>query len=475
MIHRQDIDSTSAFITVVLSRDEIKSKLDSELKRFRQKANIKGFRPGQVPMDLVRKMYGQGLMVEVFNDLVSKELFDYLKESDLEILGQPIATEDQQRYTFNINNIEPEYSVKYEIGFVGAFELQGLDSSQTFEYLTISNLDELAAEDFKATLLQVGPKINPEDDIQEKDFISIAAKELQGDEPKEDLWETEIKVLVESILDETVKSQVLTMKKGDVIRLNVRNLENLSEEGVRKYLLGIPEDDPRTFNDWFEGPIIEVNRRVPAELNSEFFMNYFGQEDLDEAGARDIIKNSIWGEYSAYSDALLMRTIQDRLIEVNPIPLPEDFLKRWMFQNNDGKVSLEEIQRELPEFITSLRWSVVRGQIIERFGIEVTEEEIFEDYENRVIQYFSKNKLNLPYELIESSVRRLMTNKEDVEKTAREIEAGKILNAVRQVVTVQEKSVPFQEFMQILQQASQKEESVQPELAAEATEVQAPE
>ena len=195
MVHRQDLDNTSAYLSVTIPREQIQSKLDAELKRFRQRAAIKGFRQGQAPMDYVRRMYGQALFTDQLNDMISKELVDYLRESRLDVLGQPLPTEEQQKFSFNINQLDPEYIVRYEVGFVAPFDVQGLGPDQQFERITVADLDELAEADLESTRRRGGKRTNPEDDIQDNDIVRLAARELEGDAVKEDGWQPSISAL----------------------------------------------------------------------------------------------------------------------------------------------------------------------------------------------------------------------------------------------------------------------------------------
>ena len=208
---RKDLDSTSALITVTVQRDELKPKVDAELKRFRQRAAIKGFRQGQAPMDYIKRMYGNALFADTLNDLMAQELYDYLRQTGLDVLGQPMPTENPQNFSHHISSPDTEYSVEYEVGFVQPFEVQGLDKSQVYERYAISNLDELAESDLDNARQRVGKRTHPENDIQENDIIRIEAKEEGGD------YATTITLFVKDLTDEAFKAELLTKKKGDSV------------------------------------------------------------------------------------------------------------------------------------------------------------------------------------------------------------------------------------------------------------------
>ena len=459
MVVRQDIDNTSALVTVTVTRDEIKPKLDSELKRYRQRAPIKGFRQGQAPMDFVKKLYGPSIFGDVLNELLSSRLYDYLRDSKLDVLGQPLPVADQQQYSFKVSNPDPEYTVKYEVGFVAPFEIKGLDKSESFERITVSNLDELAADDLNYARKRMGKRSNPETDIQENDIVRIAARELDGDAVKDGGWETTMTVHLKSMTEGPLKTQLLSLKKGDTLRFNARDIENQEkEESYRKYILNLPDEDDRTVGDHFEGTIEEVSRVEDAELNEEFYQGYFGGGVSNEGEAVEQLKKGILQFYDVRSNALLMRSFQERLMQLNQPELPDTFLKRWLKLTNEGKLDDAQIEREYPAFADNLRWTMLRDKIKEIFNLEVTDEDLYQEYTKRVRNYF---QADLPENVIASTVQSLMKNDKDLESTRRDIETDKIFEAIRAQVSVSDRAVPSDEFHKILDEVTKKADTEQ--------------
>lgn len=459
MVVRQDTSPSSATLTVTISRDQIKSKLDAELKRLRQRMPIKGFRPGQAPMEHVRRMYGQAVLSDTLNDLFSTELYDYLRESKLDVLGQPLPSADQERFSANINQLDAEYTVKYDIGFVAPYEIQGLDKNQTFEKLAVSDLDALAEKDLEDARKRGGSRTNPENDIRENDIVKIAARELDGDTIREDGWETTMTVYLKNIADDDFRQQLLAAKKGDTLRYNARAIEAASSEPhYRKYVLNLPAEDDRVVGDQYEGVIEEVSRVEEAELNEEFFKSYFGEHVTTHEAALDALKGGIAQYYDLRANALLMRSFQERLLELNQIELPEAFLKRWLASSNEGQLSAEQIDQEYSGFANNLRWTLLRDKIKERYNIEVTQAEIEQEYLQRVRNYF---RANLPDDLLRNSVAQLMKNEKDVENTRRDLEGDKIFEAIRNEVTVVDKPVPSEELQQIVEKVTRQAEAEQ--------------
>lgn len=461
MVVRKDLDNSSAIVTVTVTREELKPKLDAELKRFRKQAPMKGFRPGQAPIEFVKKIYGASIFGDTLNDLMATRLYDYLRESNLNVLGQPLPAADQQQFSFKISNPDPEYSIDYEVGFVPAFELKGLDKNEQFERLTVSNLDELAADDLNYARKRMGQRSNPETDIQENDIVRIASRELEGDQPKEGGWETTITIHLKSMADEAMKNELLSLKKGDTLRFNARKIENHEKEAMyRKYILNLEEGDDRVVADLFEGVIEDVSRVADAELNEEFYQGYFGGGVTNEQEALEQIKKGILQFYDVRSNALLMRSFQERLMAINQVELPDTFLKRWLIATNEAKLTDEQLEREYPAFTDNLRWTLMRDKIKEQFQLEVTDEDLYQEYAKRVRNYF---QVDVPEEVMASTIESLMKNDKDIESTRRDLETDKIFLAVRAQVSVSDRAVPSDEFHTILDEVTKRADAEQSE------------
>lgn len=459
-IVRKEQDNTSSVLSITITRDELKPLVQQELKSFRQRANIRGFRQGQAPVDFVKRMYGSSIVSETINRMFSDELMRFLRESQLDILGQPMLTGDIKPFSFKIDQLDEEYTIHYEVGYVGAFELQGLDKNQTFERLTVSDLDALAEKDLEYARKRMGGRTNPENDIQDNDLLKVAARELDGDNIKADGWETTMTIFLQNIGDESLKTQLLGLKKGDTLRFNARGIEKQEkEEMYRKYILNLPADDNRAVGDWFEGTIEEVSRVGEAELNEEFFTGYFGEGRVNsKEEAVDALKGGILEFYDSRAEALLMRSFQERLLELNRVELPENFLKNWLKATNEGRLTDEQIEQELPAFLENLRWTVIRDRIKEMLVVEVSDEDVRQEFRTRLLRYF---QAELPENVIDSALSRMMKDQKEVKKVQDELEWDKLTNAIRREVSIVDKPVPSEEFQKIVDEISNKAKSEQ--------------
>jgi trigger factor len=318
----------------------------------------------------------------------------------------------------------------------------------------------------------MGGRSNPEDDIQDNDMVKIKSNELENGVVKEGGLETTVTLLVKDVKDEALKAELLGKKLNDTLVYRPRSIEDSQDEAkYRKYILGLEADNDQEIGEEFEGVIVEVSRVSVAELNQEFFEGYFGPGVTTEEEALEQLKKGIAQFYETRADAILYREFQDHLVKNNPIELPERFLKRWLMVSNEGKLSQADIDAEFDAFAGNLRWTLIKDQIKDTHSIEVTDEDVRNEYRNKVRAYF---QVELPDHLLESSVDRVMSEAKDLEETKSNIEADKIFKQIITQVTIVEKPVHSEAFHAILELLSKNTEAV-PEIDMDSDVIEAEE
>ncbi|MCB0638737.1 MAG: trigger factor, partial [Lewinella sp.] len=369
-IVRDDRDALQTTLTVNIARADYEEQFDNELQKYRKQANLKGFRKGKIPKSVLRKMFGRSILADVVNEVLQKHLFDYLQDEQIDVLGQPIPAEDQPMINFDPTSLE-DYAFKFEVGMAPAFELKGLDEGKSFEYLVVTPDEEQLDEELMNLRRRMGQSEATDEPAEEKDILRFQAIEWDGKGHKEDGVEHEFTLFVENATDQA-KEALIGKKKGDKVVLNVFELEaDASEENVRKYMLGLEEGDDREVNPSFELEIIEVSRFAPAELNEEFYQQAFGEGDVsDEASAKERIAKDYRQHFADASNALLFRDFQDYLMELNPVELPDAFLKRWLVFTNEQNTP-ENVEKGYDGFSRGMQWTLLRRKLIEQFDLKV--------------------------------------------------------------------------------------------------------
>lgn len=456
-VERQDIDDLNAVLTVTLEKSDYEPKFKSELNKYRKQANMKGFRKGKTPLSVLKKMYGQSVLAEVINEMLQKELNDYLKEQDLQILGQPLPSDDQKPQAFDVKNLE-DYEFKFDLGLSPDFELKGADESTTVEKMVVEIPQENLEEDLQAARKRHGERESVEDDtVKDNDMVKFKAIELEGDAPKEEGIETEFSLLISDNTNEALKEELKKKKAGDSIRLNVNELEEgRDEEYIRKYYLNLEEDDEREFNDTFEAEITEVSRIAPAELNQAFFDQAFGEGVVSsEEEALEQLRKQSQQFYEKQAEALVSRQIQEKLMEQNHIELPEAFLKRWMKATNE-EATEETVEKEFESFRDNLRWSLIRNRLADDYSIEVQEQDLLEAAKRRIRNYLGGQSIPGMEQMLDSTAARLLQDEDQVEQLAQEVLTDRVFEVLLEKVNVEEKPVSLEEFEEEVERAQAK-------------------
>lgn len=453
-VEHENIDNLNAVLTVTLEKSDYEPKFKTELNKYRKQANMKGFRKGKTPTSVLKKMYGKGVLADVINEMLQKELYDYLTDNDIKILGQPLPSADQEAQDFDLKTLQ-DYVFKFDLGLAPDFEVAGADEHTTFEKMAVEPGEDMVDEDLQAARKRAGERKAVEDTIQDNDMVKLEVTELDGDAPKADGITSEFSLLIGQNTNEELKETLMEKKQGDQLKIDILNIEHdRDEDYARKYYLNLGEEDAeKEFNNEFEATIAEVTRIAPAEMNQEFFDQNFGEGEVtSEAEARERIREQIKSFYNGQAEALMSRDIQEKLLELNPMEFPEAFLKRWM-QSNNEEVDEETIEKEYDNFEKNLQWSLIRNKLVDRFEIEVQNDDIVEAARRRIRQYFGGQSMPGMEQIVDSTAQRILQDQKQVEQLYEEVLTDRTFEVLIEKVNVEEKSVSLEEFEEAVKAA----------------------
>lgn len=451
----ENTDNLTSVITVSVPREDYEQKLNDKLKETRKVAQIKGFRKGKVPMSFIKKNYGQSMLADIINDFMQEQMVKTMEESGDKYLGQPIPTEDQKQYDFNTKDLE-DFEFKFEVGLKPDFKVEGINKKKAFKYYATQIPTKTIDEEIENARKRAGERVLDEEKIVEGDMVKFDAKELDGDKVKEDGIQNEFSLLWDKIDNEDFKKELLTKKKGDTVSFNVFKVEKDAESSyVKKYMLGIGEEDEA--GEMYEATIIEVSRVVEAEMNEDFYKKTFGEEVTTDAEAREFLEKEIGKSYNKTADALLFRDIQDRLMEVNGpnMPLPDEFMKRFLISQSEENTP-EIIEKGYEGFADNLRWTLVRGQLFDKYEIKVEQEDLNEHFANQIRQYMGGYA---DAAMIQQTVDRMMQDQKMVEDAANNIATDRLMEKVKGDLKLTEKKVTVDELNDVVKELNEKMEA----------------
>jgi trigger factor len=456
-VERHDIDALNLSVTITLEKDELKKRYNSEINRYKQKAAVKGFRAGKTPEMVVKKMFGGSIFQDLLNEFIEKSVSGFIQDNSINILGQPIPSEDSPK-----NEKVTQYNIddlvfKFDLGLVPEFEVKGISASDNYTKVLPEIPTDWIDNALESDRNRMGERKTTEDNIQLKDTFKLSVKEVKG------THSGEFTVLCE-MLTEEMQEVFMGLKSGDSLQINLFHLEKDStEDRVKRYFLGFEEDQLATeVSEMFDATISEVTRVTAAELNEEYFQKSYGIGVSTEEEAKAFIK----GEYYKYMEndsfGLMVRNIQKELIERNQdIALPDAFLKRWLLFANP-KNTEEIIEKEYNAFAKNLRWDLVRDAINVKFEVRVTEEDVKEIFKDKVRQMYGGQGFDdaLIAMLSEHVMNDVKTkNKKEYNEAVETAQFLKFFKAITNNVTITEQYVSMDEFNDIRTKELAKAES----------------
>lgn len=441
-IVRKDADALNVTVELTLEPADYVNKFENELKKYKNQAQIKGFRKGMTPISMIKKMYGKSVLSDVINEALQNGLYDYLDKEKLNYLGQPLPhKEDNTIVNLDVNDLK-EYTFSFDLGLVQEVEVKGISESDTYEYYNVDIPDSIVEKEMLGIRRQHGNQIKATDMIESNDMVKLEAQELDGNEIKEDGWKTEFSILVEMIPDKEIQEAFLTKKVDDEIDFDIYKLEDKEREHIDKYLLKKTEDVET--GDLFRAKITEVSRIEPAELNQEFFEK-IGENITDEAGFIAFVRQNIKTYYDDQATNYMNREIMDTLIESNEIELPEVFLKRYLKETNEN-VTDEQIETEFKAFAQNMRWSLMKAKIVKDFELQVEDAEIRNKMTSSVVSYMYRFG-QMDYNFIDSTVDKLMEDKEQVNKIYEEILVDKMFDKIDNTIKKNLIDISYDDFV----------------------------
>ncbi len=454
-VTQEKVNDLKSKVVIDLKKEDLEPKVNAELKKVSKTVSLKGFRPGNAPIGLVKKMYGNNILFEELNKVLNDEVHKFIEENQLNILAQPIPAEGQS-LNMDINNIK-DVNFAFEIGHAPDFSLSYLDNAAAFNKYKIEVTETMLDEEVERIRKRFAKYEYPET-IEEKDILTLSIEELnEAGAVKEGGINTTASVLVELAKPEH-KAQFLNLKKQDAFEGNVFELFDRDREGVAKHILNVADlSTLDAIGDKFKLTLNNITRALPADLNEDFFQKAFGENGAKtEAEMRDNIRKDLDNYFEGRTDVLLVNDLYRGIMENVNFPLPEDFLKRWIKINNEQEVTDEQIENDFPAFAKQLRWQLITARISREQNFEVTNEELEERVRLQTIQQlYSYGLKNFGEDWVEGFVQKQLKDKEYVRKTHDQLLDDKVFGYIKSKVSLLEQLISLETFNEMVQKANE--------------------
>lgn len=447
-ITRENIDDLNAVLKVEIAQADYEEKVENVLRDYRKKANIKGFRPGMVPIGLVKKMYGKGVRIEEINKVVSENIHKYLTDEKIEILGDPIPkSDDQERIDFDNQN---DFTFYFELGLAPVIELN-ISKKNKVSYYEIS-VDEKMKTDYINNYTRRFGEFRKAEASEEKDILkgTIEAIDSEGNIIEGGLSARDTTLAIDIIKDESIKSSFLARKENDVVDFDIRKA--FPNENEIAGLLKKKKEEVEGLEGNFRFTIAEVTRFYPAEQGQDLYDRIYGEGVVTtEEEFMKKIEEEIAGSLKRESDFKLMQDVKKLTIEKTDFSLPEDFLKKWLLRVNE-KTTSEQIDQEFDSFRKDLKWQLIRNKVAKDNEVKITEEELL--HEAEAITRYQFQQYGLFYatdEQVTNYAKETLKREEDAKSIADKILEDKVINMLKEMVKIDTKSVSAEEFNKLFE------------------------
>lgn len=465
-IKHEQVDPLNAVVTVELTKDDYIKNVTEKLNEYRKKAQIKGFRPGKVPMSLIKRKFGNAVLVDEVNEALGNGLETYFKDNQLRVLGQPLAIENPD---LRMSIAQPDnYTFQFEVGLAPEFEVQGISGDSKLPFYDIT-VDESTVDEEIDLVRRKNSKgfQNNVTDVQEGDMLAISLQELDEDGSiKEDgVVKEETFLALKDLANDQLKEDLLTATIGDHFDFDIYTIENKDETYIRKHILGLEEE--QTVNNQFRLTIKEVKRVEKAPLDEAFFKQLFPNDDIETLEQfREKVKGEIYKGYKQSANSHYNNLVFDFLLEQNKLDLPVEFLKKWLRQNNKEINDAFFEGKEFEAFIRNTNWSLLRDKLAEQYEVSVNYQDVEDMTRGEILNYF--NYQIPPYgEMMDNMLERILSDRQEVNRRFDSLMDQRILERVSEHMGKEMIDSTREEFEAVLKQY---QESKNPVAEDDATE-----
>ena len=449
-ITRENIDNLNAVLKIEIEKSDYEDRVKKILADYRKKAVIKGFRPGKVPAGMINKMYGKPVLVDEVNKLLSESVANYIKDENLNILGEPLPSEnDQKHIDWDSDDV---FEFKIDVALVPEFELK-LTNKDKIPYYEIK-VDDKLIETYTDSYQRRFGQMIPADKLQEKEMFKASLQQLDavGNIDEEGITHDEGVLSLDRIQDDTIKKELTGAKVGDVINLNIKKaLQNDTEISS---LLHIKKEEVEELSPEFQLIIKEITKFEKAIVNQELFDKVYGEGNVkSEEEFYTRIKEEIKTNLAQESDYKFRMDAKNELIKKHEFELPTEFLKRWLLASNEGKVSKEDLEKDFGGFEEDLKWQLIKNKISKENELKVSEEEI-KDFAREVArgQYRQYGLSDVPDEHLDNFVTEILSRDEERRKIVERKHEDKVVDHVKETVKLDKKEISSEKFKKLVEE-----------------------
>lgn len=439
------VDSVNAILKIEVKKADYQVKVDEAVKTFRKKANVPGFRPGTVPVGMVKKMYGKSILADEVNKLVGEGIYNYIQENKLNILGEPLPNQEKQQPVDFAK--EEDYEFFFDIALAPEIKLD-LTKKDKMDYFKIAIDEELVQKQISSYKANYGKYETVEEDAKPTDLLKGEVVELENGTPKAGGIAVEGAVLMPSYMkDEEEQAKFANVKREAQIVFNPGKAYDGNETEIASFL-HIDKDAVEAIASEFMFTVKEITRYKEADLDQALFDKVFGEGTVKtEAEFLDKIKESLSSQLAPDSDYKFLLDARALLEnKVGDLTFPDAFLKRWLLTTGSEKTA-ESLDAEYPKILEDLKFHLIKEQLAKDNDLKIEEADVRNvAMQAARVQFAQYGMVGMPDDVLANYANEMLKNKETSRNLVDKAMEEKIAACLKSLITLNEKEISLDEF-----------------------------
>lgn len=440
---KNQIDDLNATLKIQLDKDDYATRVNDALKEYQKKAVIDGFRKGKTPFGIIKKMYGKAVLIEEINKLIGESLSNYIQENDLNILGEPLPSETEQK---EINLDEENFEFVYDIALAPAMNVK-LSKREKVPYYII-NVDEEMIDKQIESICKSNGEMTTVDTIEGTEYVKGELIELGEDgKPKEGgIHVEDASLSLAHMKDEEQQKAFVGKKVGNEVIFNPsKAYPNKTDYAA---LLQVNKEEAEHITSDFCFIISEIKRYVEAEVNQALFDKVYGEgkvNSVDEFRAR--VKEDLAKQFKSHSEYRFTIDARDKMLKKNEdVVLPEAFLKRWMLATNK-ELTQEAVDKDFDSYRDEFKWQLIKSDMVKENNIKVGEEDLKAlGREIAAAQLQQYGLYGLSDEQLDGFAARLLENEKQHANLYERALETKTFEIIKEGVKLEEQEISMEDF-----------------------------
>lgn len=447
-ITKNQIDDLNATIKIELGKEDYAGRVEKALKDYQKKVVVNGFRPGKTPMGIVKKMYGKSLLVDEINKVLGESLNNYIKENNLQILGEPLPNETEQK---ELNLEDEQFEFFYDIALSPEVNAK-MSKREKIPFYTIKVDDEMIDKQIESICKNNG-NLLPVDEIEGTEYLKGELIELDadGNEKEDGIKNEDASMSVYHMKDEEAVNAFKGKKAGEEVKFNAaKAFPNKTDFAA---MLGVSKENAEKAGENYCFIIKEIKRYVDAEVNEELFTKLYGEGAIkDVADFRAHVKADIEKQLKGHSEYRFTIDAKEKLVKKNEeVVLPEAFLKRWIVAVNEN-MTPEEVEKDFDGYRDEFKWQLVKSAIVKEYGVKVEADDMKKEGRQIAAAQLQQYGLyGLTDEQLDGFAAKLLDDEKQRQHLYERALDNKVFEVIRENVKLEEQEISMADFEKLFQ------------------------